>query len=181
MVQGVLCQKISRNDNHRLKRYIAKVTSIRRWPTASTASRIGGNRETGRSGAETGFFGIRPELVLKGGSIVWAQMHDDPNIPPGPVHGRPMFGAFGKALAPSCLTFVSAAAMDADIKAQLGLERTCLAVKDTRNVGKSALKLNSALPNVSVDPQTYEVFADGELLTCEPAEVLPLAQRYLLL
>jgi urease subunit alpha len=100
---------------------------------------------------------------------------------PGPVHGRPMFGAFGKALAPSCLTFLSAAAMDADIPKHLGLERTCRAVSDTRSVGKSALKLNSALPNVSVDPQTYEVFADGELLTCEPAEVLPLAQRYLLL
>ena len=130
-----------------------------------------------------GFFGIRPELVVKGGSIVWAQMGDaNASIPtPGPVHGRPMFGAFGKALAPSCLTFVSEAAMDADIQRQLGLERTCMAVKETRSVGKSALKLNAALPKVSVDPQTYEVFADGELLTCEPAEVLPLAQRYLLL
>ena len=121
--------------------------------------------------------------MVKGGSIVWAQMGDaNASIPtPGPVHGRPMFGAFGKALAPSCLTFVSEAAMDADIQRQLGLERTCMAVKDTRSVGKSTLKLNSALPKVSVDPQTYEVFADGELLTCEPAEVLPLAQRYLLL
>ena len=130
-----------------------------------------------------GFFGIRPELVLKGGSIVWAQMGDaNASIPtPGPVHGRPMFGAFGKALVHNCLTFVSQAAMDADIQSQLGLERTCLAVQDTRSVGKSALKLNSSLPNVSVDPQTYEVFANGELLTCEPAEVLPLAQRYLLL
>ena len=100
---------------------------------------------------------------------------------PGPVHGRPMFGAFGKALAPGCITFMSAAAMDADIQQQLGLERPCMAVSDTRGVGKSALKLNSALPSVSVDPQTYEVFADGELLSCEPAEVLPLAQRYLLL
>ena len=81
-----------------------------------------------------GFFGIRPELVVKGGSIVWAQMGDaNASIPtPGPVHGRPMFGAFGKALAPSCLTFVSEAAMDADIQRQLGLERTCMAVKDTR-------------------------------------------------
>ena len=92
-----------------------------------------------------------------------------------------MFGAFGKALAPCCITFVSGAAMDADIQQQLGLERQCMAVSDTRSVGKSSLKLNSALPEVSVDPQTYEVFADGELLTCEPAEVLPLAQRYLLL
>ena len=100
---------------------------------------------------------------------------------PGPVHGRPMFGAYGKALAPSCLTFISEAAMDADIQRQLGLERTCMAVKDTRGVSKSALKLNSALPKMSVDPQTYEVFADGQLLSCEPADVLPLAQRYLLL
>jgi len=92
-----------------------------------------------------------------------------------------MFGAFGKALAQGCVTFMSEAAMDADIQQQLGLERPCMAVKDTRGVGKSALKLNSALPSVSVDPQTYEVFADGELLSCEPAEVLPLAQRYLLL
>ena len=125
----------------------------------------------------------RQELVVKGGSIVWAQMGDaHASMPtPGPVHGRPMFGAFGKALAPSCLTFVSEAAMDAEIQRQLGLERLCMAVKETRSVGKSALKLNSALPQVSVDPQTYELFADGELLTYEPAEVLPLAQRYLLL
>jgi urease subunit alpha len=92
-----------------------------------------------------------------------------------------MFAAFGKALAPSCLTFMSDAAINDNIQSKLGLERTCIAVENTRNVGKSALKLNSALPNMSVDPQTYEVFADGELLTCEPAEVLPLAQRYLLL
>ena len=92
-----------------------------------------------------------------------------------------MFGAFGKALAPSCLTFVSAAALDADIPNQLGLDRTCMAVSETRSVRKSMLKLNSALPKMNVDPQTYEVFADGELLTCEPADTLPLAQRYLLL
>ena len=92
-----------------------------------------------------------------------------------------MFGAFGKALAPSCLTFVSAAALDADVPNQLGLERTCMAVSETRSVKKTMLKLNSALPKMNVDPQTYEVFADGELLTCEPADTLPLAQRYLLL
>ena len=92
-----------------------------------------------------------------------------------------MFGAFGKALAPGCLTFVSEAAIDADVQTQLGLSRQCLAVKETRSVGKSALKLNNALPKMDVDPETYEVFADGEHLTCEPADVLPLAQRYLLL
>ena len=89
-----------------------------------------------------------------------------------------MFAAFGKALAPSCLTFMSDAAMNDNIQSKLGLERTCIAVENTRSVGKSALKLNSAIPKMSVDPQTYEVFADGELLTCEPAEELPMAQRY---
>ena len=183
--RGALPEDSARNDNHRLKRYIAKVTI--NPALAHGISTEVGSIETGKLADlvlwKPGFFGIRPELVVKGGSIVWAQMGDaNASIPtPGPVHGRPMFGAFGKALAPSCLTFVSEAAMDADIQRQLGLERTCMAVKDTRSVGKSALKLNSALPKVSVDPQTYEVFADGELLTCEPAEVLPLAQRYLLL
>ena len=183
--RGALPEDSARNDNHRLKRYIAKVT-INPALAHGISSEVG-SIETGKLADlvlwKPGFFGIRPELVVKGGSIVWAQMGDaNASIPtPGPVHGRPMFGAFGKALAPSCLTFVSEAAMDADIQRQLGLERTCMAVMDTRSVGKSALKLNSALPKVSVDPQTYEVFADGELLTCEPAEVLPLAQRYLLL
>ena len=101
---------------------------------------------------------------------------------PGPVHGRPMFAAFGKALAPSCLTFVSQAALDADIPHQLGLSRPCVPVLNTRSgIGKASLRNNTALPKVMVDPQTYEVFADGELLSCEPAEVLPMAQRYFLL
>ena len=175
----------ARNDNHRLKRYIAKVT-INPALAHGISSEVG-SVETGKLADlvlwKPGFFGIRPELVIKGGSIVWAQMGDaNASIPtPGPVHGRPMFGAYGKALAPSCLTFMSAAAMDADLQQQLGLERTCVAVADTRGVSKSALKLNSALPKMSVDPQTYEVFADGQLLSCEPADVLPLAQRYLLL
>ena len=92
-----------------------------------------------------------------------------------------MFGAFGKALAPSCLTFMSGAAIEAEIPKHLGLERICVAVSETRSVNKNTLKLNSALPKMSVAPQTYEVFADGRLLTCEPADSLPLAQRYLLL
>ena len=92
-----------------------------------------------------------------------------------------MVAAFDKALAPSCLAFMSDAAMNNNIHSKLGLERNCIAIENTQNAGRSALKLNSALPNMSVDPQTYEVFADGELLTCEPAEVLPLAQRYLML
>ena len=183
--RGALPEDSSRNDNHRLKRYIAKVTI--NPAIAHGISRQVGSVETGKLADlvlwKPGFFGIRPQLVVKGGSIVWAQMGDaNASIPtPGPVHGRPMFAAFGKALAPSCLTFMSDAAMNDNIQSKLGLERTCIAVENTRSVGKSALKLNSALPKMSVDPQTYEVFADGELLTCEPAEVLPLAQRYLLL
>ena len=183
--RGALPEDSSRNDNHRLKRYIAKVTI--NPALAHGISGDVGSIETGKLADlvlwKPGFFGIRPELVLKSGSIVWAQMGDaNASIPtPGPVHGRPMFGAFGKALAAGCFTFVSEAAMDADIGSQLGLERTCKAVRDTRSVAKRSLKLNSALPEVAVDPQTYEVFADGELLSCEPAEVLPLAQRYLLL
>jgi urease subunit alpha len=98
------------------------------------------------------------------------------------VHGRPMFAAYGAALAPSCLTFVSQAALDADLPRQLGLRRACVPVQNTRGgINKAAMKNNCALPKVEVDPQTYEVFADGELLTCEPAEVLPMAQRYFLL
>jgi urease subunit alpha len=130
-----------------------------------------------------GFFGVKPELVLKGGSIVWAQMGDaNASIPtPGPVHGRPMFAAFGAALAPSCLTFVSQAALDDDLPRRLGLRRACVPVVHTRGIGKAELRNNTALPKVEVDPQTSEVFADGELLTCEPAEVLPMAQRYFLL
>ncbi len=183
--RGALPEDSSRNDNHRLKRYIAKVT-INPAIAHGISSQVG-SVETGKLADlvlwKPGFFGIRPQLVVKGGSIVWAQMGDaNASIPtPGPVHGRPMFAAFGKALAPSCLTFMSDAALNDNIQSKLGLERTCIAVENTRSVGKSALKLNSALPKMSVDPQTYEVFADGELLTCEPAEVLPLAQRYLLL
>jgi urease subunit alpha len=122
--------------------------------------------------------------VIKGGSIVWAQMGDaNASIPtPGPVHGRPMFAAYGRALAPSCLTFVSQAALDADIPRKLGLSRPCVPVVNTRaGIGKASMKNNTALPAVDVDPQTYEVFADGELLTCEPATELPMAQRYFLL
>jgi urease subunit alpha len=131
-----------------------------------------------------GFFGVKPELVLKGGSIVWAQMGDaNASIPtPGPVHGRPMFAAYGAALAPSCLTFVSQAALDADVPRRLGLKRACVPVQNTRGgISKASMKNNTATPVMEVDPQTYEVFADGQLLTCEPAEVLPMAQRYFLL
>jgi urease subunit alpha len=175
-----------RNDNTRLKRYIAK-TTINPAIAHGLDSQIG-SVEVGKLADlvlwKPGFFGVKPELVLKGGSIVWAQMGDaNASIPtPGPVHGRPMFAAFGAALAPSCLTFMSQAALDADLPRQLGLKRPCVPVTNTRgDIGKASMKNNTALPNVEVDPQTYEVFADGVLLSCEPAEVLPMAQRYFLL
>lgn len=175
-----------RNDNTRLKRYIAK-TTINPAIAHGLDSQIG-SVEVGKLADlvlwKPGFFGVKPELVIKGGSIVWAQMGDaNASIPtPGPVHGRPMFAAFGAALAPSCLTFMSQAALDADLPRQLGLKRPCVPVTNTRgDIGKASMKNNTALPNVEVDPQTYEVFADGVLLTCEPAEVLPMAQRYFLL
>ena len=174
-----------RNDNSRLKRYIAKVT-INPAIAHGVDSQVG-SVEVGKLADlvlwKPGFFGVKPELVIKGGSIVWAQMGDaNASIPtPGPVHGRPMFASFGKALAPSCLTFVSQASLEADLPHKLGLSRLCVPVQNTRGIGKAAMRNNNALPKVEVDPQTYEVFADGELLTCEPAEVLPMAQRYFLL
>ena len=183
--RGPLAGDSERNDNTRLKRYIAKVT-INPAIAHGLDSQVG-SVEVGKLADlvlwKPGFFGVKPELVVKGGSIVWAQMGDaNASIPtPGPVHGRPMFAAYGGALAPSCLTFVSQAALDADLPRSLGLKRPCVPVVNTRGIGKTAMRNNSALPKMEVDPQTYEVFADGELLSCEPAEVLPMAQRYFLL
>ena len=184
--RGPLAGDSSRNDNTRLKRYIAK-TTINPAIAHGLDSQIG-SIEVGKLADlvlwKPGFFGVKPELVIKGGSIVWAQMGDaNASIPtPGPVHGRPMFATYGAALAPSCLTFVSQAALDADVPRRLGLRRACVPVQNTRGgIGKAAMKNNSATPVMAVDPQTYEVFADGQLLTCEPAEVLPMAQRYFLL
>jgi len=184
--RGALPEDTSRNDNTRLKRYIAKTTI--NPAIAHGLDQQVGSVEVGKLADlvlwKPGFFGVKPELVIKGGSIVWAQMGDaNASIPtPGPVHGRPMFATFGKALAPSCLTFVSQAALESDVPQRLGLERSCVPVLNTRGgIGKAAMKNNTALPKVEVDPQTYEVFANGELLSCEPAEVLPMAQRYFLL
>ncbi|CAK6688557.1 urease subunit alpha [Synechococcus sp. BA-124 BA4] len=174
-----------RNDNVRLRRYVAKYT-INPAIAHGLDSQIG-SVEVGKLADlvlwKPGFFGVKPELVVKGGSIVWAQMGDaNASIPtPGPVHGRPMFAAYGGALAPSCLTFLSQAALDDDLPRKLGLKRPCVPVVHTRGIGKAQMRNNSALPKVEVDPQTYEVFADGELLTCEPADELPMAQRYFLL
>ena len=126
------------------------------------------------------FFGVKPEMVLLGGTIACAQM-GDPNasIPtPQPVYTRPMFGAFGRSVENSAVTFVSQAAAAEGIGDALGLAKATVEVANTRSIGKADLKLNDATPQIEVHPETYEVRADGELLTCEPAETLPMAQRY---
>jgi urease subunit alpha len=129
------------------------------------------------------FFGVKPDLVIKGGAIVAAPM-GDPNasIPtPQPVHYRPMFGAFGRARTSTSLTFVSKAAVSGGLAARLGTSKTLVAVENVRGgIGKADMILNDATPVIEVDPETYDVRADGELLVCEPAAVLPMAQRYFL-
>ena len=128
------------------------------------------------------FFGVKPDMVIKGGTIVAAQM-GDPNasIPtPQPVHYRPMFGAFGRALTASSVVFVSKVAARSGLGKRLGVAKELVPVANTRKIGKRDMIHNGATPNIEVDPETYEVRADGELLTCEPAEVLPMAQRYFL-
>jgi urease subunit alpha len=172
-------------DNARIKRYIAKYTinpAIAQGMSAHVGS-IAVGKLADLVLWSPAFFGIKPDLVLKGGSIACAQM-GDPNasIPtPQPVHYRPMFGAYGRALIESSLLFVSQAALDADIGKRLGLTRPLAAVQNTRGgIGKRSMIHNDATPNIEVDPETYEVRADGELLVCEPAEVLPMAQRYFL-
>ncbi|MCP5267212.1 MAG: urease subunit alpha [Burkholderiaceae bacterium] len=173
-----------RSDNHRAKRYIAKYT-INPAIAHGIATDVG-SVEPGKLADlvlwKPAFFGVKPSLVIKGGQIVLAAM-GDPNasIPtPQPVHYRPMFGAFGGALAGTSLSFVSQAALDAGIGERLGLKRPLAAVAGVRTIGKRDMVLNDALPHIEVDPQTYAVRADGRLLTCEPASVLPMAQRYFL-
>ena len=172
-------------DNVRVKRYVAKYT-INPAIAHGMADEVG-SVEVGKLADlvlwSPAFFGVKPDLVVKGGAIAHALM-GDPNasIPtPQPVHYRPMFGSLGGALAATCVTFVSGAALDADIGRALGLRRRLAAVRDTRGgIGKRSMVHNSATPHIEVDPETYEVRADGELLTCEPARVLPMAQRYFL-
>ncbi|HSK41396.1 MAG TPA: urease subunit alpha, partial [Arenibaculum sp.] len=182
--RGPLPEETGSNDNARVKRYIAKYTI--NPAIAHGMSRHIGSVEVGKRADlvlwSPAFFGVKPDLVLIGGTIAAALM-GDPNasIPtPQPVHYRPMFGAFGKARTASSVTFVSRAALEAGLGERLGIEKTLLAVENTRTVTKGAMIHNSATPEIDVDPETYEVRADGELLTCEPAAVLPLAQRYFL-
>ncbi|MGD1712973.1 urease subunit alpha [Dapis sp. BLCC M172] len=171
-------------DNFRAKRYIAKYT-INPAIMHGIANYVG-SIETGKLADiclwKPAMFGVKPEIVIKGGAIAWAQM-GDPNasIPtPQPVYMRPMFGSFGGATPATSLTFVSKEALNAGIPEKISLKTPTVAVSNTRNLGKADMKLNEATPKIEVNPETYEVRADGELLTCEPASVLPMAQRYFL-
>lgn len=182
--RGPLPEDSDRNDNFRARRYIAKYT-INPAITHGIGHEVG-SVEVGKMADlvlwKPAFFGVKPSLIIKAGMIAAAPM-GDPNasIPtPQPVHYRTMFGAFGKAVVDTSVHFVSQAALAGEIDRTLGLERRLVAVKNTRNIRKRDLLLNAAQPVIEVNPQTYEVRADGVLLTCEPAEVLPLAQRYFL-
>jgi len=183
--RGALPGETRGNDNLRARRYVAKYTI--NPAIAHGVSRHIGSVEVGKLADlvvwTPAFFGVKPDLVLKGGAIAAALM-GDPNasIPtPQPVHYRPMFGAYGRALATTSLTFVSKAAVENGLAAKLGVQKQLVAVENVRGgIGKKDMVLNDATPVIEVDPETYDVRADGELLVCEPAKVLPMAQRYFL-
>ncbi len=182
--RGPLSPDTAQNDNFRVKRYIAKYT-INPAITHGIANHVGSIEEGKIADIclwKPAFFGVKPQTVVKGGMIAYAQMGDsNASIPtPQPVHMRPMFGAFGGAISKTSVTFVSQVAQESGLAAQLGLIKPTIAVGGIRQLRKQDLKLNDALPHIEVDPETYEVRADGELLTCEPATELPMAQRYFL-
>jgi urease subunit alpha len=182
--RGSLAGDPSEHDNLRAKRYVAKY-SINPAITHGIAHEVG-SVESGKLADlvlwKPAFFGTKPSLILKGGMIAAAPM-GDPNasIPtPQPVHYRPMFGALGGALGATCMTFLSRWAYQAGEQTKLDLKRRIGVVSDVRSVRKKDMRLNDYQPRIEVDPQTYEVRADGQLLACEPAKVLPMAQRYFL-
>jgi urease subunit alpha len=181
--RGTLKGDSKNHDNARVKRYVAKYT-INPAIAHGIAHEVGSIEEGKLADLvlwKPAFFGVKPSTILKGGMIAAAAM-GDPNasIPtPQPVHYRPMFGAYGKALRTS-VTFVSAAALKNPAVKNLGLARPLIAVRNTRKIGKKDMIHNSWRPKIQVDPETYEVRADGELLVCEPAKILPMAQRYFL-
>lgn len=182
--RGPLPEDSDRSDNYRVKRYIAKYT-INPAITHGMAHEVG-SIEVGKLADiviwKPAFFGVKPSMIVKGGVIVMSLM-GDPNasIPtPQPVHYRYMFGAYGGSLSQSSVTFTSQFAIDANVRANLDLQKNLIAVRDTRKISKSSMILNTLQPNIEVDPQNYHVYADGKLLTCEPASVLPMAQRYFL-
>jgi urease subunit alpha len=182
--RGSLSPDSSRNDNFRAKRYVAKYT-LNPARTHGMAQHIG-SIEHGKLADlvlwKPAFFGVKPEMVIKGGFIAWSVMGDaNASIPtPQPVFYRPMFGAFGRATAATSLTFISKVALQAGLPEKLDLQKSAVAVENCRTLGKADMVHNSAMPKIEVDPETYEVRADGELLTCEPAHTLPMAQRYFL-
>ena len=183
--RGPLGEDTNRNDNFRAKRYVAKYT-INPAITHGMAHEIG-SVEPGKIADlvlwNPAFFGVKPALIIKGGMIAAAAM-GDPNasIPtPQPVHYRPMFGAYGGALESTSVSFVSKRAIGRGIKRDLGLKKQLVAVENCRSINKSDMKLNDYMPNMEVDPETYVVMADGELLICDPLDEVPLAQRYFLL
>ncbi len=182
--RGALPEDSSRNDNYRVRRYVAKY-AINPAITHGVAHEIG-SIEVGKLADivlwKPAFFGAKPAMIVKGGMIVAAPM-GDPNasIPtPQPVHYRQMFGALGGARSGTSVSFVSQTALDRGMQERLGLRKRLVAVRNTRSVRKADLILNDYQPHIEVDSQTYQVRADGQLLTCEPASVLPLAQRYFL-
>ena len=182
--RGPLPGEPAHNDNLRARRYVAKYT-INPALAHGIAHEVG-SVEPGKLADlvlwKPALFGVKPEMVIKGGFIAWSVMGDaNASIPtPQPVLYRPMFGAFGKAVAATSLTFSSQAAQESDIAGRLGLAKQVVAVRGCRRVGKADMVLNDAMPVIEVDPESYEVRADGELLTCAPAAVLPMAQRYFL-
>lgn len=182
--RGRLSDESGLNDNFRIRRYIAKYT-INPAISHGISHEIG-SVEKGKLADlvlwRPEFFGVKPEIVLKGGFIAWAQMGDaNASIPtPQPFIMRPMFGALGKAVGSTSVAFVSQLSLDQEVSQNYGLAKSLVAVKDCRNLGKKDMKLNDATPDIQVDPETYKVTADGEHITCEPAKVIPLAQRYYL-
>jgi urease subunit alpha len=183
--RGRLKEEKGDNDNARVKRYVAKYTI--NPAIAHGVSKLIGSVEKGKLADlvlwSPAFFGVKPDCIIKGGSIVTAPM-GDPNasIPtPQPVHYRPMFGAFGRARTASSVVFASKAAVKAGLGKKLGIRKELVAVANTRGkISKKSMIHNDATPAIEVDPETYEVRADGELLTCAPADSLPMAQRYFL-
>ncbi|PSO83956.1 MAG: urease subunit alpha [Cyanobacteria bacterium SW_5_48_44] len=170
------------SDNFRAKRYVAKYT-VNPAITHGIADYVGSVEEGKLADLclwKPAFFGVKPEMVIKGGAIATSQMGDaNASIPtPQPIHMRPMFSSFGGAVAATSVAFVSQSALEKDIPSQIGLQKPAVAVSNTRQLSKQNMKLNDTLPNIEVDAETYEVRADGELLTCEPATELPMAQRY---
>ncbi|MFL5244774.1 MAG: urease subunit alpha [Gemmataceae bacterium] len=181
---GPLGKESTRNDNFRVRRYVAKYT-ICPAITHGIAHELG-SIVPGKFADlvlwKPAFFGVKPEMVIKGGMIAYAQMGDaNASIPtPQPVFGRPQFASYGRARTLCSLTFVSQAAVDAKMPERYGLEKPVVAVKNCRKIGKKDMPLNDATPEIRVDPDTYRVWADGDLLTCDPAKILPMAQRYFL-